>query len=64
MAIASWLMAAEWNKTSCFIPLESKVTVYGVLAGEEVNMDSFSRVITDVTQVEDGIYKVTDAQGK
>ena len=52
-------MAAEWNKTSCFIPLESKVTVYGVLAGEEVNMDSFWAVITDVT-----IYEVTGAQGK
>ena len=64
VSIASWLMSANWNKTTGSIPLESEVTVYGELAGEEVNMDSVWAVITDVTQAEDKMYKVTDAQGK
>ena len=49
--------------TMGFIPLGSKVTVYHEMAREEVNMDSFWRVIAGVTQVDDDIYKVTGVQG-
>jgi hypothetical protein len=55
-------MAAQWNKTTGFIPLESEVTVYSELVGEEVNMDSLWMVVTNVCQAEDDIYEVTDAQ--
>ena len=63
VSIASWLISKEWNKTTGALPLNAEVTVYGELAGEEINKDSFWAVVTDITQAEDNIYGVTDAQG-
>ena len=63
VSIASWLMTKEWNKTTGALPLNAEVTVYGELAGEEINKDSFWAVVTGITQAEDNIYGVTDAQG-
>ena len=64
VSIASWLMTSEWNKRTGFLPTGAEVTVYGELAGEEINNDSFWAVVTDISNVEEDIYEVTDAQGK
>jgi len=64
VSISSWLMACEWNKTTGSIPVDAEVTVYGELAGEEINKDSFWAIVTDDDEAEEGGYEVTDAQGK
>jgi len=64
VSIVSWLMVSEWNKTTGSLPINAEVTVYGELAGEEINKDSFWAVVTDHSEAGDDIYEVTDAEGK
>ena len=64
VSIASWLMASEWNKTTGSLCVGDEVTVYGELAGEEMNKDSFWAMITDDSEAEGNIYEVTDAEEK
>ena len=57
-------MAKEWNKTKGDLPMNAKVTVYGELAGEELNKESFWATVTDVSRADENFYEVTDAQNK
>ena len=57
-------MVSEWNKNKGDLPINAEVTVYGELAGEKLNKDSFWAIVTDVSQSAEGIYGVTDSDEK
>ena len=57
-------MVNDWNKIKGDLPINAEVTVYGELAGEELNKDSFWAVVTDVSRSAEGVYGVTDADEK
>ena len=64
VSIASWLMTKEWNKIEGNLPMNAEVTVYGELAGDEVNKDSFWATVTDASWAKEDFYEVTNAQKK
>ena len=64
ISIMSWLSAAAWNKTEGELAIEDEVTVYGEMAGDPINMDSFWATVTKVIDAATGKYEVTAADGK
>ena len=44
--------------------MNDEVTVYGELAGDELNKDSFWATVIDVSRAKEDFYEVADAQNK
>ena len=63
VSIASWLQATEWNKTTGELPIGAEVTIDGEFSGKAINKESFWVEVTCVSQADETMYEVTDAQG-
>ncbi|KAL7534418.1 hypothetical protein ACHAXR_005863 [Thalassiosira sp. AJA248-18] len=63
VSIASWLLAAEWNKTSGKLKVGDEVTVFGELVGEKVNENSFWGKVTRIIDEDKELYEITDKNG-
>jgi hypothetical protein len=64
VAICFWLSAAEWDKKEGELSVKDEVTVYGEMAGEEINMQSFWATVTKVIDAAAGKYEVKTADDR
>lgn len=61
ISICSWLLSEDWNEVTGKLSVGDAVTVYGELAGENINMDSFWAAVKE--DIGNDSYVVKDANG-